>query len=271
MAPDASLPPSEVRVPAEEWHAYGRTEGGSHYSPLEQITPDNVGDLQEVWHYHTGDVRLPEDPEETTYEVTPLMVGGTLYLCTPHQIAIALDPETGEELWRFDSGSGVEGKRQHQTCRGVAYYEAAGAAANEPCGKRLFLPTADARLIALDATTGDVCRDFGSGGAVDLSANMPYFYEGSYYSTSPPVIARGLIVIGGAVNDNVSTTEPIPAIPTRRRRSRPMRPIRPTRRTPGRCSVSIPNSAWFTRRSATRRPINGAATGRRRPNASRRR
>lgn len=207
-APGSSLPPSEARVPDGEWRAYGRTEGGSHYSPLNQITPDNVGALEEVWHYHTGDVRLPEDPEETTYEVTPIMIGGTLYLCTPHQIAIALDPETGEELWRFDSGSGVEGRRQHQTCRGLSYYEATGASADAVCSKRLYLPTADARLIALDAATGEVCSGFGADGAVDLSANMPHFYTGSYYSTSPPVIANGLIVVGGAVNDNVSTTEP---------------------------------------------------------------
>ncbi|MEX0807172.1 MAG: glucose/quinate/shikimate family membrane-bound PQQ-dependent dehydrogenase [Dongiaceae bacterium] len=203
-----TLPASEAGVPPGDWRAYGRTEGGSHYSPLDAITADNVADLEEVWHYHTGDVRLPEDPEETTYEVTPVKIGDTLYLCTPHQIAIALDPETGEELWRYDSGSGVDGRRQHQTCRGLSYYEAEGAAASAPCGKRLFLPTADARLIALDATTGDVCTEFGTDGAVDLSANLPHFYAGSYYSTSPPVVAGGLIVVGGAVNDNVSTTEP---------------------------------------------------------------
>jgi quinoprotein glucose dehydrogenase len=204
----AALPASETRVAPGEWHAYGRTEGGSHYSPLDAITPDNVANLQEVWHYHTGDVRLPEDPTETTYEVTPIIIDGTLYLCTPHQIAIALDPQTGEERWRYDSGSGVNSQRQHQTCRGLSYYELAGAAANAACGKRVFLPTADARLIALDAASGKVCPGFGENGVVDLSANMPYYYAGSYYSTSPPVIAHGLIVIGGAVNDNVSTTEP---------------------------------------------------------------
>ncbi|MBA3449536.1 MAG: membrane-bound PQQ-dependent dehydrogenase, glucose/quinate/shikimate family, partial [Pseudaminobacter sp.] len=115
--PTPSLPPSEAVVPPGEWHAYGRTPGGSHYSPLDAITPENVSNLQKVWEYHTGDVRVEGDPEETTYEVTPIMIDDTLYLCTPHQIAIALDPETGEERWRYDSNVGVNSQRQHQSCR----------------------------------------------------------------------------------------------------------------------------------------------------------
>lgn len=224
-----ALPSSEATVPPEEWHAYGRTPGGSHYSPLTAITADNVGQLEVAWHFHTGDVRGEDDPEETTYEVTPTMVDGLLYLCTPHHLAIALDPETGEEAWRYDAKVGVNRDRQHQTCRGLTYYRveqpAAPAAAIEGelpdpeeappedvaaahCSARVLLPTSDARLIALDAKTGEECTEFGDDGAVDLKANMPHFYAGSYYSTSPPVVANGIIVIGGAVNDNVSTTEP---------------------------------------------------------------
>lgn len=210
-APEASaatLTPSEAVVPASEWVAYGRTPGGSHYSPLAAITPANVGQLKKAWEYRTGDIRDPDvDPEETTYEVTPTMVDGLLYVCTPHHIAIALDPETGQERWRYDATVGHSQMRQHQTCRGLAHYTVE-AAAGEACASRILLPTADARLIALDAKTGQECADFGQDGAVDLSANMPNFYEGSYYSTSPPVVGGGLIVIGGAVNDNVSTTEP---------------------------------------------------------------
>ena len=205
-AATAELPPSEAAVPADQWPAYGRTPGGSHYSPLDDITPANIRGLRRAWEYRTGDIRDPEaDPEETTYEVTPIMVDGLLYLCTPHHLAIALDPVTGEERWRFDAQVGTSRIRQHQTCRGLAHYT---VEADDACPARVLLPTADARLIALDARTGTPCRDFGTDGAVDLKANMPNFYDGSYYSTSPPVVARGLIVIGGAVNDNVSTTEP---------------------------------------------------------------
>lgn len=204
----ADLPPSETGVPLEEWPAYGRTRGGSHYAPLADITPANVAGLEKAWEYRTGDIRDPDvDPEETTYEVTPTMVDGLLYVCTPHHVAIALDPVTGEERWRYDATVGHNRMRQHQTCRGLTHYDLE-AGADGACGSRILLPTSDARLIALDARTGEECPDFGQDGAVDLSANMPHFYAGSYYSTSPPVVAGGLIVIGGAVNDNVSTTEP---------------------------------------------------------------
>jgi quinoprotein glucose dehydrogenase len=209
QAQTSSLPPSEQSVPPEQWLAYGRTQGGSHYSPLDQITSQNVGNLVEAWHYQTGDIRDPEvDPVETTYEVTPTMVDGLLYVCTPHHIAIALDPETGEEVWRYQADVGTDQTRQHQTCRGLTHYTVASVVEDAECSARILLPTSDARLIALDAKQGTPCPSFGIDGSIDLSANMPHFYAGSYYSTSPPVVARGLIVIGGAVNDNVSTTEP---------------------------------------------------------------
>ena len=119
-------------MPPEQWLGYGRTQGGSHYSPLATITPENVGQLEVAWHYHTGDIRTDDDPEETTYEVTPTMVDGLLYLCTPHHLAIALYPETGEEVWRYDAKVGVNRERQHQTCRGLTYYTVEQPAAPPP-------------------------------------------------------------------------------------------------------------------------------------------
>jgi quinoprotein glucose dehydrogenase len=195
-------------VPPGEWHAYGRTWFGQRYSPLDQITTENVGRLEVAWTYHTGDLRRPTDPLETTYEVTPLKVGDLLYLCTPHNFVIALDAGTGEERWRFDPKVPDNINRQHLTCRGVSYHQAQDAPAGEACARRIFMPTADARLLALDAGTGEVCEGFGEQGAVNLWANMPYVTPGFYYSTSPPVVTRDLVIIGGAVNDNVSTTEP---------------------------------------------------------------
>jgi quinoprotein glucose dehydrogenase len=226
---------------ASEWRQYGRTNYGQRYSPLDQITVANVSELETVWTYQTGDVKLPTDVTETTYQVTPLKVGDLLYVCTPHNIAIAIHAGTGEEVWRFDANSGMNPDRQHQTCRGVTYWEdpdgAAGApaAANaqdlpgaaapvnpeiaqeepqvagapEPmeeaeCVRRVYLPTADARVIGLDAETGGLCTFFGDGGEIHLEAGMPYNPAGYYYSTSPPVAVNGLLIIGGAVNDNFS-------------------------------------------------------------------
>jgi quinoprotein glucose dehydrogenase len=195
-------------IPDGDWPVYGRTSAGLRYSPLTEITPANVAGLKVAWTYHTGDVRGEGDPVETTYEVTPLKIGKTLYLCTPHDIAIALDADTGKERWRYDAKVGKNMSRQHQTCRGVTYDEPASAAGDQTCKTRILLPTSDARLIALDAETGKVCENFADKGVIDLRANMPNLKPGFYYSTSPVVVARGLIIVGGAVNDNVSTKEP---------------------------------------------------------------
>ncbi|MBP2295058.1 glucose/quinate/shikimate family membrane-bound PQQ-dependent dehydrogenase [Azospirillum rugosum] len=210
----AAAPAPQGNQPAGDWRAYGRTEFGDRYSPLDQITPRNVGRLEAVWTYHTGDVRRPDDPKETTYEVTPLKIRDTLYLCTPHNQVIALNAETGEERWRFDPKVPDETNRQHLTCRGLSYHEAPAAAGQEAgpsgaaCPHRLFMPTADARLIALDADTGHPCAGFGDHGTVNLWRNMPHHKDGFYYSTSPPAVTGRLVIVGGAVNDNVSTMEP---------------------------------------------------------------
>lgn len=194
-------------VPPEDWLYYGRTPMGQRYSPLDRIDTRNVGRLQVAWTYRTGDIRGPGDVPETTYQVTPLKAGDLLYLCTPHDMAIALDATTGQERWRFDPKVKPDENRQHQTCRGVSYV-ADAARAGEPCAARVYLPTSDARLIALDALTGQVCTGFGQNGTVDLWTNMPNRQSGFYYSTSPPVIARGLIVVGGSVNDNYAVESP---------------------------------------------------------------
>ncbi|MGM5054199.1 MULTISPECIES: glucose/quinate/shikimate family membrane-bound PQQ-dependent dehydrogenase [Rhizobium] len=194
-------------VPDGEWHQYGRTPFGQRYSPLDKITAQNVSTLKEAWRYQTGDVKRPEDISETTYQVTPLKVKDTLYLCTPHNWAIALDAKTGKEKWKYDANSGMNPDRQHQTCRGVTYYADPTVAAGQPCAERVYLPTSDARLIALDAADGKVCTSFADQGVLHLETGMRYNPAGYYYSTSPPVAVAGKIIVGGAVNDNYSTEE----------------------------------------------------------------
>src|SRR5665213_1951993 len=195
----------------KDWTAYGGTSAGNRYSRLDQITPANVGLLQAAWTFHTGDIRGKDDPVETTYEVTPLKIGNSVYLCTPHDFVFALDAETGAEQWRFDPKIDQPAREstQHLTGRGMSYFDGTARAAGAACARRLFLPTVDGRLIALDAETGKPCTGFGGpDGTVDLWRNMPNVVKGSYYSTSPPVVTDHLVVIGGAVNDNVSVKEP---------------------------------------------------------------
>lgn len=236
-------------VPPAEWHAYGRTDYGQRYSPLTQITPDNVDKLEVAWHYETGDERgKAGDPLETTFEATPLKIGNSLFFCTPHQSVIALDATTGKELWRYNPKIEGDLALQHLTCRGLSYHAAtreqsADAAlqetidrvqaaidkapetaprapreglpiaaqigpATDKCGAMLFMPTADGRIIALSPDTGAVCKNFGEGtGQLDLWRNMPNVNPGGYYSTSPVVVSRSLLIVGGTVLDNVSTSE----------------------------------------------------------------
>ena len=84
------------------WLTYSGDYRSQRYSPLDQITPENVASLEVAWEYQTGEVRGEDDPGETTYEVTPLVFDDTMYICTPFATVIALDPVTGEERWRFD-------------------------------------------------------------------------------------------------------------------------------------------------------------------------
>ena len=214
-------------MPDGEWQAYGRTEFGDRYSPLRQITPTNIYQLEEAWRIRTGDLPTENDPVELTNQNTPLKVNGMLYACTAHSKVLALDPDTGAEIWRFDpqikSPSGFKGFA-HMTCRGVSYYDEnsyvnadgspapkiseAGQAVARACPRRLYLPTADARLIALNADNGKVCEGFANQGVIDLTQGIGPFTPGGYYSTSPAAITRGLVIIGGHVTDNESTNEP---------------------------------------------------------------
>lgn len=199
-------------LPDGEWTAYGRTGYGQRYSPLDQITPANVAKLKVAWQFRTGDLRgQPGDPEETTYEVTPLKVGDTLYLCNPHQSVIALNATTGSEKWRYDPK--IEGALalQHLTCRGLSYQlprAADSSTVPDRCAHgKLFMPTADARLIALNPDDGTLCSGFGNKGQIDLSAHMPNPRPGSYYSTSPVIVTQKVVIVGGTVLDNASTRE----------------------------------------------------------------
>jgi quinoprotein glucose dehydrogenase len=190
-----------------DWSAYSRTWRGDKWSPLRQITPDNIDQLKVAWQIRTGDLKRPGDPPETTYEVTPLKVGDTVYLCTPHNLVLALDAETGAQKWRFDPHIAVSKNLQHLSCRGVSYLDTATSAGG-PCAHRLFLATNDARLFALDAATGAPCPGFGRGGQVNLWPGMPAYQDGWYQFTSAPLVTRGLVVLGGAIYDNAATRMP---------------------------------------------------------------
>ncbi|HET7884998.1 MAG TPA: glucose/quinate/shikimate family membrane-bound PQQ-dependent dehydrogenase [Bradyrhizobium sp.] len=198
-----------------DWTAYGGSGLGLRYSALSEINKDNVKDLVLAWQFETGDKKGPDDPDEFTNEVTPLKVDDLLYTCSPHQIVFALDAASGKLRWKFDPKIGHNKTFQHMTCRGVSYHEtgagalaADGSPAPSECPKRIFLPTDDGRLFALDAKTGKPCEGFGNHGQIDLKEGNEIKTLGFYEGTSPPVVTDKILIMGGAVIDNYSTRVP---------------------------------------------------------------
>ncbi|MGL4280744.1 MAG: membrane-bound PQQ-dependent dehydrogenase, glucose/quinate/shikimate family [Albidovulum sp.] len=224
--PFAGVPEALTKVaPADEqtnWEAYGNTPGGSRFVALDQITRDNISDLKVAWTYRTGDI--PESPDGNGAEdqLTPLQVGNRVFLCTPHNNVIAIDADSGAEIWKteINATSSV-----WMRCRGLAYFDAtrplvqpsaSGAtpvtavsvAAGAPCQRRLLMNTIAAELIALDADTGGFCPDFGTNGRVDLKIGLGDAPDPQYVLTSAPTLAGTTIVVGGRIADNVQVDMP---------------------------------------------------------------
>ena len=190
-------------VDADGWPYYGHDAGGMRYSPLTQITRTNVSRLKVAWVFHTGDLSEGRNGEKRSgFETTPLVVDGTLYLTTPFNRVIALDPETGAKRWAFDPMVDLKGDYGDGLInRGLATWVDGSRREAEPCRRRLFEATLDARLIALDAATGSPCLDFGEKGQVSLR-NVPAYEAGRYHMTSPPAVIDDMVIVGSAIDDN---------------------------------------------------------------------
>ena len=222
----------------DDWAAYGGSQKATRFSPLTQISRHNVMQLREAWHYHTGD--LPK--KRWGAETTPLKIGDSVYLCTPHNILISLDARTGQERWRYDPKVADAAIPYTAACRGVAYYvtppsrgttiatsetpdagtgleteyegrpvtmpDPVAVAPSGACATRIIEGTLDARLIAVDAKTGAPCADFGTNGEVDITVGMGETPPGYVSINSPPTIVRGVIVTGHQVLDGQKRYEP---------------------------------------------------------------
>jgi quinoprotein glucose dehydrogenase len=192
------------------WPAYGATAGGTHFSRANQITPDNVAQLEVAWHHRSGDFREAHETEDfrvsqSSMQVTPILVEDRLYYCTPLNRVIALNAETGEEIWAFDPGVNMDQHPVLPNCRGVSSWQSGETGF---CEHRIFQGTLDARLIALDAQTGKRCPDFGTAGEVDTSDGMSEHEPAEYGITSPPAILGDKLITGSMVLDNQSTESP---------------------------------------------------------------
>ncbi|CAG0986364.1 quinoprotein glucose dehydrogenase [Myxococcaceae bacterium] len=201
--------PAAASVDDSDWPSYGRDAGGSRYSPLADLTPENVERLEVAWTFRTGELDEARSAKwkSATFEATPILAGGNLVFCSGQQRIFALDPETGRERWRADVARARGVKRADAACRGVASWLDPAAEPGAACRLRILTATLDAELIALDAATGARCAGFGKGGSVDLDRGIAHTERGHYGVTSPPVVIGELVFVGSAVGDNQRTDD----------------------------------------------------------------
>jgi quinoprotein glucose dehydrogenase len=184
------------------WLTTNGDKGGTRYSSLTQINSRNVHRLGVAWRYRTGDM----DPaRKTTIECTPVVAGEVMYLTTVRSKVVALDAASGRMIWTFDPYETAVARRRVAggVNRGVAYWSAGNGSG------RVFLGTADGRLISLDARAGRPDPAFGTAGIVDLRTGMDRDLSGLGYGvTSPPAIFDNLVILGFSVEEG-----PAPAAP----------------------------------------------------------
>jgi quinoprotein glucose dehydrogenase len=208
---------TDQSVPADEWAFYGRTPKGDRFSPLDQINTGNVAQLKVAWSMHTGDTRRPGEDKggtdaghEFNFEDTPIKVGSTLYVCTGHSWVEALDATTGAIKWKFNPHADTQ-PDVYLACRGVAYYSAPPGV-QTVCPRRIIAPVLDARLLALNADTGQPCEDFGEHGFISLKQYLGHVPAGFHFVTSPPLVLNNRVILGGWIYDNQAEDEPSGAV-----------------------------------------------------------
>ncbi len=185
----------------------GNSQTGEKFSPLTQINRDNVSNLELAWEYRTGDLP-PADQmagKLVAFEDRPSLIEGNLVVCTVKRRVIALDPATGEEQWVFDP---QDPDLSLKKCRGISHWVDPEATEGSQCQSRIFLGTANYRLIAIDAKTGKPCPEFGDRGVVKMPASKPELFPGEVVATSNPAVVNDVVVVGSSVADNQRVDAP---------------------------------------------------------------
>ncbi|WP_017346635.1 membrane-bound PQQ-dependent dehydrogenase, glucose/quinate/shikimate family [Pantoea sp. A4] len=210
---DLNVPSEEASNAEQDWRFISRSASGTRYVPLNQITPENVNQLKVAWTYHTG--RRLTGPAIGVDENTPIQIGAVLYTCTPENKIAAVNADTGKAIWEFDPHART---LEHVTCRSVGYYdydqddslsaEQKAAYTAATCRQRIIVTTVDARLLALDAHSGQLCENFGQNGIVNLQNGIGDTANSRrYHPSSVPVIMGHLTVFGTWIRD-VTLDEP---------------------------------------------------------------
>jgi quinoprotein glucose dehydrogenase len=194
----------DPRLPDAGWPVWGGNSAGHRYSAAGQVTGQNVDRLKPVWVFHTGENGTGYRSQWAhTFQATPVLADDTLYFATAFGRVFGVDARSGAQRWMFDARIDPEANFSEVANRGVAYWKDPEAAFSAPCSRRIFAGTIDARLLALDARTGEPCADFAGGGAADLFAAIREADRGRAYPvTSPPVVIGDTVVLGSGMHDN---------------------------------------------------------------------
>ena len=203
-APKLSAEEAKLPMPdGKTWNTFHGQLSAQKYSPLNQITPQNVGSLKKAWEYFTGDMSAGT-PElaSTVWSATPIYANETLYVGTPFYRIIALEPDTGVVKWSFDTKSSLKAVTQPELkSRGVAYWEAEKPVAGQACQKIVYLGTMDGHLFAVDADTGNPCKDFGENGVVNVSQWNKINAKYPLSQLQPPTVIGDRLVLGWSGKD----------------------------------------------------------------------
>jgi quinoprotein glucose dehydrogenase len=199
--------------PDTAWQAYGGDPGGARYSSLAQISRANVGELSVAWTFRTGELGAGmKDWSRSAFEATPILYDNTLYLTTSATDVVAVNAATGELRWRHESHNRRDLHYSDGVSRGVSLWVDEASPAQAACHARIYAPTLDGRLLALDAATGKLCADFADHGTLNLLEGVrSQFKEGdewrNYLVTSPPAVLDGKVIVGSSIGDNRAVLE----------------------------------------------------------------
>lgn len=199
----ANQPATPLVPGTATWDSFHGQLNAQKYSPLTQITADNVGKLTKVWEFHTGDVSDGKgDTPATVWSATPIFANDTLYIGTPFDRLIALDPGTGKEKWHYDTKSSRKALTQPVLKnRGVSYWQAKQPVSGQACQKIVYMGTVDGKLFALDADSGKPCSDFADNGVLDLNQWNTVNAKYPLSVLQPPTVVGNHLLVGWAGKD----------------------------------------------------------------------
>ena len=199
----ASQPATPLVTGTATWDSFHGQLNAQNYSPLTQITADNAGKSTKACELHTGDVSDGKgDTPATVWSATPIFANDTLYIGTPFDRLIALDPGTGKEKWHYDTKSSRKALTQPVLKnRGVSYWQAKNPVTGEACQKMVYMGTVDGKLFALDADSGKPCSGFANNGVLDLNQWNTVNAKYPLSVLQPPTVVGNHLLVGWAGKD----------------------------------------------------------------------